>query len=420
VIYIIGMIRPTLKRSTGNWVVGDRFWDRETELVLFKERLNEGAHLLLVAPRRIGKTSLLKEAARQLQDEYLCLYVDLQKAKSAADAVVALSLAVHPHKGLWNRAKDVFQNVLRDSVETIKIDELAITLRSGMSAGDWSSKGDKLFEILASHEKPVLLMLDELPILVNRLLKGADYQITPERREATDEFLSWLRANSISHQDTIRLAIAGSIGLEPVARQAGLSATLNTLTPFHLNAWSPDIAAGCLRALANEYQLNLEEAAIKEMIELLGLCIPHHVQMFFDYVYQESKLQSLQRVSPEMVRLVYERSMLGTRGHMELSHLEERLRMVLGPKVDLLALELLTEAAVTGSLADKAARVLAQEHFKSDWEPHLREVLSILEHDGYLGNRSGSYVFDSRLLKDWWKARFGFTYIPLSAREAKS
>jgi uncharacterized protein len=228
-----------------------------------------------------------------------------------------------------------------------------------------------------------------------------------------------LRANSIGHQETIRLAIAGSIGLEPVARQAGLSATLNTLTPFHLDAWSVDVAAGCLRALANEYHLTLEESAIAEMLTLLGICIPHHVQMFFDYVYQESRLQSVARVSPELVRVVYQRSMLGTRGHMELSHLEERLRMVLGPKVHLLALELLTEAAVTGSLSEEVARALAQEHFSKDWEPHLREVLSILEHDGYLDNRSGRYVFLSRLLKDWWQARFGFTYIPVAKRETQ-
>jgi hypothetical protein len=82
------MDQPTLKRATGNWVVGDRFWDREVELKLFMERLEEGAYLLLTAPRRIGKTSLMKEAARQLRERYLCLYVDLQKAWTSADAIV--------------------------------------------------------------------------------------------------------------------------------------------------------------------------------------------------------------------------------------------------------------------------------------------------------------------------------------------
>src|SRR5262245_11558983 len=91
---------PSLKRATGNWVIGERFWDRETELELFQERIDEGAHILLVAPRRIGKTSLLKESGRRLGEKYLCLYVDLQKAQTAADAVVELSLAAHAHKSV--------------------------------------------------------------------------------------------------------------------------------------------------------------------------------------------------------------------------------------------------------------------------------------------------------------------------------
>ena len=87
------MNNPALKRATGNWVVGDHFWNREVELSLFMERMEEGAHLLLTAPRRIGKTSLLKEVARRLEGRFICLYVDLQKSESPSDAVVELSLA---------------------------------------------------------------------------------------------------------------------------------------------------------------------------------------------------------------------------------------------------------------------------------------------------------------------------------------
>ena len=38
----------TLKRALGNWVEGDRFWDREAEMELPVEYLAEGAHLLIV------------------------------------------------------------------------------------------------------------------------------------------------------------------------------------------------------------------------------------------------------------------------------------------------------------------------------------------------------------------------------------
>ena len=52
---------------------------------------------------------------------------------------------------------------------------------------------------LAANERPVVLAIDELPILVNHLLKGHDHRITPERTEAADEFLSWLRKNGPGH-----------------------------------------------------------------------------------------------------------------------------------------------------------------------------------------------------------------------------
>ena len=36
------MSTRNLKRATGNWVVGEQFWDREIEMDLFLERLFEG------------------------------------------------------------------------------------------------------------------------------------------------------------------------------------------------------------------------------------------------------------------------------------------------------------------------------------------------------------------------------------------
>ncbi|MFN0167018.1 MAG: ATP-binding protein, partial [Bryobacteraceae bacterium] len=406
-----------LKRATGNWVIGDQFWDREVEVELLMERIREGANVLLAAPRRIGKTSLMKEAARRLEDEFLCLYVDLEKAVSPADAIVELSIAAHPIKPVWNKVAAIFENILGGTVESVKIDEVSIVLRGGLNAGNWQAKGDRLVGILASHEKPVVLLFDEVATLVNRLLRGEDYEITAERRNSVDQFLSWLRANGIRHQAKIRMVLTGSIGLEPLTRRAGLSATLNHLTPFHLGPWSRDVAKGCLLALAEEYKITLLPDAVEHILDLLGSYIPHHVQMFFDHVYQAARMRKTSEVTRTMVGEVFEHSMLGIRGHAELSHLEERLKTVLGPNLDLLALDLLTEVAVTGSLTAGTAATLAQEYFDDEWATPLRDVLGILEHDGYLRSRDNVYRFESDLLRSWWKARFEFGYVPVAERQ---
>ena len=67
-----------------------------------------------------------------------------------------------------------------------------------------------MFEALTSNDQPVVLAIDELPILVNRLLKGHEYRITPERLAATDSFMAWLRRCCQTYQGRVCLIVSGS------------------------------------------------------------------------------------------------------------------------------------------------------------------------------------------------------------------
>ncbi len=412
-----------LKMAHGNWVTGNRFWGRETDLSIFASRIEAGAHQLLIAQRRMGKTSLMKETGLRLQDRYLSMFVDLQKCSSAADAIVELGLGVHPHEPLWRKLGGVFGSAVerfRDNVERLNLSEFGITLRAGLT-GEWQRKGDELMNVLASSDVPVLLLIDEAPILINRILKGADYVITPERRKDADLFLSWLRDNSTRHQGKIRIVLSGRIGLEPILRQGRLSATLNNFEPFELKPWDENTACGCLEALAAEYSLDFESGVPKRMVEMLGCCIPHHVQMFFRHAHDWCIRQQRNRISSQDVHTVYNTELLSIRGHAELTHYEERLKLVLGDEIFPMALELLTETAVVGQLTAEAAGTIART-YKFCSMPvgeAQRQILEVLEHDGYIERREDHYRFVSKLLRDWWKARYEFGYIPTSKRGAR-
>jgi len=408
-----------LKLAHGNWVKGDRFWGRKKDLELFTQRIEEGAHILLTAQRRMGKTSLMREAERVLAGSYVCLFVDLQKARSAADAVVEIALALKPYDKLWRKAKKVFGNVIQKAIAKIEkasIRELSITLRSGLTRGDWAEKGSDLFSVLATFSQPVVLFIDELPIMINRMLKGDEFVITPERRQNADEFLSWLRHNSIQHKGQIRIVVSGSIGLEPILHQAGLSASITTFAPFELKPWDEPTAVGCLQALANEYGVCLAGEAAAAMVNRLGCCIPHHVQMFFAGVRDRCVRAGRMEFSADDVEDVYNNHMLSTRGHAELTHYEERLAMVLGKERFWLALDMLTEAAVTGCLTPEALAAIRQDHGSEDIELAQRDILSVLEHDGYLQPAHGGYAFVSSLVRDWWTKRYKLLYTPVMKR----
>lgn len=411
-----------LKQAHGNYVEGDRFWGREDDLRLFQKKIHEGAHQVLLAQRRMGKTSLMKETARLLNDSYTCLYVDLQKCRDSADAMVELSKAIYPHKKLWGKVIGAFSNIVStilDRIDTINISEIGVTIRGGITSADWSDKGDQLMAILASSDKPVLLFLDELPILVNRMLKGDDFTITSEKRGKADDFMSWLRKSSLQYQGQLRIVVSGSIGLDPILRQAGLSATMNNFPPFELKPWDETTAAGCLNALAKEYGITFLDDADKAIVRRIGCCIPHHVQIFFDSILEACERRKRFEFRADEVEGIYEKEMLGVRCQKELTHYEERLKTVLGPDLNTLAVEMLSEAAITGVLSRKALEAFRKLYSFEGYTgiEAQQEIISVLEHDGYVIPSNDGYVFVSNLIRDWWKKRNALFYTPVLDRE---
>ncbi len=412
-----------LVREVGPWVEKERFWDREQELADLIELLDEGANVLITAPRRIGKTSLIRETGNRLADRYCCIQLDLQKSHSPADVITELSVATRPYMDLWKKTKEVFKNVKSSiaNIDSLSLTDLAIEFRDVLLT-HWQDKGNRMIEVITGSEKPAIIFMDEFPLVVNRFLKGPDYKMTPERLKETDAFLSWIRSITIQYKQKIRIVLTGSIGLEPILHQARLSSAINTFTPFEVGPWDKETASGCLAALANNYGVVFEKGSKEKMIELLGSCIPHHVQMFSHHIYIDCKKRRNMNCTVEGVERVYNSQMLSIRGHAELRTYEERLEMVLSSDILPLTLEVLTEAAVAGKLTAEAAIVLSRDVAPNDIKPGeaLREIIDILEHDGYLEKKKEGHVFISKLVRDWWKARFGYQYIAAADRKIVS
>ena len=419
-----------LKKAGSNWVEGDRFFDRQAELGLLADRVRNGTHTLLTAQRRMGKTSLVRELLRHLSadGDFQTVFVDLEDAGSAADAVAEIAVQSRPAQRAWSRIKDRFANVLRgvgDQIDAVSVAEVRVTLRAGIDTGSWRQKGDEVLAALADlaeSDRPVVLAIDELPILVNRMLKDDDYRITPEGKRAVDEFLSWLRRNGQDHQGRICLIASGSVGLEPILRQAGLSAHANIFSPFDLKPWNEQTALDCLAALAEGCGLDLSLAARQEMCRRLRCLVPHHVQRFFDSLDEDLRLAGTRSATPDDVERVYTDEMLGVRGSADLDHYESRLKLVLGPEGCRDALDLLTEAAVNGGVLEHGAIDRCSDYFqnRAAGTVPIEDVLRVLEHDGYLEAQQDGYHFVSGLLEDWWRARHGRHFVSVEKRVPRS
>ena len=405
-----------MRSSTGRWVSGDDFFDRKSELQVLESKVRDGNHVLLTGQRRMGKTSVARELGRRLQSKgWTSLFINIEDASCPEDVIAHLAEAVHPIRPIAVRVAASMGRWVDQKVEEISASEFRVKIRAGLS-GSWSSHGGDLIRYCAEHDGRVLLVIDELPIFLMRMLRD------DEGDQRVDEFLSWLRGvfQGLEGGSPV-LVVSGSVGLAPLVQRLGLPDRINYLYSFRLGPWDRQVSIDCFELLAESNGLRIGEGVAGAVHEALGIGIPHHVQCYFAHLKDFAVMRNLDRVTLEHVDEVYRTELLGPSGQSDIAHYETRIESALDDDTYRIAQEILTEAA-TQDVFTSAARHCLERLYSSviaDAPRHIGEALDVLVHDGYLavGNDNG-YRFPFRLLKDWWSARFRNHYTPLKTRIA--
>ena len=406
-----------MKSSTGRWVSGDNFFDRETELKVLGRQIRDGNHILLTGPRRMGKTSIAHELGYRLEAEgWVFLFADVEGASSPEDVIAAIATATHPVRAISSRiagAMGRFGRFIKENIDEISAHKFGLRIRAGLDAGTWRRHGERLFKECAAHNKPVLLVIDELPIFLKHLISE------DQGEEKAVEFLSWLRSvrQSLAKGSPV-LLLSGSIGLTPLVARLGIPDRINDLYDFRLGPWSRETCIQCFERLAEHNGLLTDDGVAKTVYETLGIGIPHHVQSFFARLRDFAMMKGRDQVAVADVREVYRTEMLGPSGQSDLLHYEKRLKQGLDDETFQIAMQMLAEAATQGAFTASGRRCLERGYARliPDAQDRVGEALEVLVHDGYLTPNSEGHAFAFRLLKDWWTARFRDHHIPLASR----
>lgn len=407
-----------MRVSTGNWVSGDDFFGRERELEVLERKVRGGGHVLLTGQRRMGKTSLARELGRRLKEQdWLFLFADLEAATCAEDAVAEIAAAAHPIRSRVAAFGRRLGGAL-SAIEEFGVGEFRLKFRGELNAGNWRSRGGELIRACAEHERPALLVMDELPIFLNCMLRDEQGD-----RKRVDEFLSWLRREM---QDiggkSLSLVVSGSIGLEPLVRRLGIPDRINHFYPFRLGPWDRRASIACFERLAGDCGLSIEDGVAAAVYKKLGIGVPHHVQAFFARLQDFAAMQGRERVTLPDVEEVYRTQLLGPPGQNDLVHYETRLEEALEKEDRDIAMDILAEAAVRQAFGADARRGLEERLYAEsvdDAPARIADTLAVLEHDGYLqADSPGVYCFSSHLLRDYFKARFAGHHAPLAGRRS--
>lgn len=413
-----------IESSVGRPVRGINFFGREREQRLLWQHL-ETSHVLLLAPRRVGKTSLLLRLMDTASEHNLkAVYVSVADARNEDDVVRKLIAALATHPGspkIWKRLqKGPFKRFIGRLIPTIAAGPLSVELEKAAPEEGWPKLAEAIAEAIAAVGEPWVILVDELPIFVLNLLRqdgGPDGAVVRTRH-----FLNWFRhlRNPTHGGAALRWVVAGSIGLDAVVARARLGDTINDLSLVPLGPFSPEVADDFLEALADSYGVALSAETRLRLCERAGWLIPFYLQVLFSRLHDLVAETGL-TPSPTLVdRVVDELLTPAYRAYFD--YWRQRLTEELGRPDDQRALTLLACVAEREE-ADRDAL----EHALSEFVPEPTErqraltfLLEVLENDGYLTSDAlrgpslpfvseqktqRTWRFRSALLREYWLRR---------------
>ncbi len=395
-----------MRNVTGSPVEDDDFFDRPRDLARLQRELSNGANILLTAPRRVGKTSLvlrLCELERRAERGAVFMNVEgchdeLAFAERLVDGLRESGL----HPEALSRVSLAFRKA-RQALSGMKVGAAGVDMEMGSTEDpDHSTLGravESIFRKIESGGTPVLLAIDEMPELL--LALGRDEHGT----ERVSRLLHWLRALRQTYRKNVRWVFLGSIGLDTFVDDRHLQKAINDLTALSLEALDAEEAHRFLALLGESNGLPLSAEQRSLIIERVGWSLPHHLQMVFHALIDSGAAQAdAVAVDAAFAHLLLPNNL---RGFDTWRH---RLEEQFGQSDSAAAKDILRHLCQHASGRERAQILNALMTTRQAADPaavedQLARLLLMLQRDGYLLESAGRYTFRSFLLREYWHRR---------------
>ena len=144
----------------GTIVSGDYFTDRKNELATIKCRLDSENHLILISPRRFGKSSLVRKCLTELQRPYV--WLDLQYVLSVSDFATQLlkaTLSQYPYEKIKYEIRH-FRIIPTLSINP-NINEWQVSFQPSADTTVLLEDVMQLLEKLSKQDERLIVVLDE-------------------------------------------------------------------------------------------------------------------------------------------------------------------------------------------------------------------------------------------------------------------
>ena len=389
-----------IKNIAGQPVRKENFFERPALARQFKNKIESGSSILISAPRRVGKTSLMLHVHDKGMEGFYFIYLITESVNSENEYF----------KRILNKIFDTefltpMQKISKKAYQSIKDRTKRISEIGKAIKFDKESKRsfrDEFVDTIKSIDlegRRIIFMIDEFSQTIENIIED----------EGKRSAIHFLQTNRELRQDPeisqkIQFVYAGSIGLENIVSRLNAVNLVNDLDPLKVTPLNHQEAHQLMQELTENKPFDLSKSNRDYVLDKIQWYIPFYIQLAVFEILNllpddegETKPEK-KRITKNVINRAFSR-MLEHRNHFE--HWEKRLRKAFKKEDYTFAKEVLNLISDKENIESVEMVNLAQKFNIAD---SYKDIVNSLVYDGYINNNDDPriYRFNSPLLKMWW------------------
>jgi hypothetical protein len=369
-------------------------------------------NIILLSPRRTGKTSLMYRMIEEPKYGYKVIHFNVEALTNSADFFIDLIDALYELEPEYLKKISKGWDTLTKPLS--KIEELgAMSFKVKLKQSEnWKQNWEELSLVLInkiiSLDDKVLFIIDEFPDMLNTMLQN--------NKKETITFLHHFRKIRLDKKtNNIKWLVSGSVNIRGVLDEEKLMNTINDFTTEYLPIIQENEVNNFISSMLEQRGVIFNESILKTIYDLLGEPIPFFIQLFTQEIYRywRREKNNINEIGTKEVKEIFNKHLLGESAKDKLQHYHSRIKMHYPDKLHQITYDILDSISKSESGISER-QLYTQYQLKQDTPDNsetkivFKSLMLRLDSDFYTyKNDNNIYDFKVHLIKIWWRKNWG-------------
>jgi hypothetical protein len=349
----------------------------------------------MVAPRRVGKSSILFHLLDNPKEQLLISYYISESVNNENEFYKKLFYHILEKMNSLHKYTAIVKTLAKSfpsSVESIGPE--GIKFCQGNSV-DYCNELRTLMQKTDLKDEKIIVLIDEFASTVENI----------ERDEDDNAAIHFLETKRVLRQDPavknkLQFIYAGSIGLENIVSRMNKINLINDLSPLVVPQLTRSEALNLTNMIIDGSKISLSDDVFDHLLNVIEYWIPYYFQIILDESYKIVTANDVAVITNADIDAAV-KSALKQRLYFE--HWLARLRTAYKGNDFSFVKELLNVISEKKKIPSSDVVNCAVKH---NIEASYNVLVNALKYDGYINNNDNpkEYCFNSSLLREWWYA----------------